>query len=114
MRPDVSRWRDRDSYDFFDMLPVEGLAWECLRRHEPYQGQYRALVTANTHTLPFPQEVQRRWGLRFPGPPRPVRPGAERFLVPGRSSGGPDPHATSRYSRGWPIYATYGYRRQAR
>ncbi|WP_245444326.1 transcriptional regulator domain-containing protein [Microvirga sp. KLBC 81] len=83
MKPDTSRWRDRESYDFFDDLPVEGLAWECLRRHEPYQQHYQTLVTAGSETLPLSQEEQHQWGLRFPGKAGPVRPGAGDILVPG-------------------------------
>ena len=30
MKPDTSRWRDQDQYEFYDALPVEGVAWECL------------------------------------------------------------------------------------
>ena len=44
MRPDTSNWRDDRSYDFLDALPIEGLAWECLRRHLPYQDHYATLV----------------------------------------------------------------------
>ncbi|MEZ5801964.1 MAG: DUF6499 domain-containing protein [Rhizobiaceae bacterium] len=46
MRPDTSNWRDDRSYDFFDTLPIEGLAWECLRRYRPYQDDYARLVDA--------------------------------------------------------------------
>ena len=47
MRPDTSDWRNDRCYDFFDTLPIEGLAWECLRRHIPYQKQYASLVDAS-------------------------------------------------------------------
>ncbi|WP_245418771.1 DUF6499 domain-containing protein [Mesorhizobium sp. WSM3864] len=67
MRPDTSQWRDHDSYDYFDALPIEGLAWECLRRHEPYQRHYRALLRTSSQKAPMPPEEQRIWGLRFPG-----------------------------------------------
>ena len=46
MRHDTSDWRDDRSYDFFDTLPIEGLAWECLRRYQPYQDDYAGLVDA--------------------------------------------------------------------
>ncbi|WP_407866611.1 transcriptional regulator domain-containing protein [Phyllobacterium phragmitis] len=71
MRPDTSNWRNRESYDSFEALPVEGLAWECLRRCEPYQQYYQELVAANTENAPLPEEAQRRWGLRFPGAAQP-------------------------------------------
>ncbi|MDH4993155.1 DUF6499 domain-containing protein [Aquamicrobium lusatiense] len=65
MRPDTSCWRDKKNYDFFDDLAIEGLAWECLRRHQPYQHQYQALVAASAEMEPFSPEVQQQWGLRF-------------------------------------------------
>ncbi|MFJ6321945.1 MULTISPECIES: transcriptional regulator domain-containing protein [unclassified Rhizobium] len=70
MKPDTSRWHDSDAYDFFDTLPIEGLAWECLRRHEPYQQHYRTLVRTKQESVSFSPDVQRRWGLRFPGTTR--------------------------------------------
>lgn len=65
MKPDTSRWRDDNSYNFFDNLPVEGLAWECLRRSDSYQRFYLALLRLGTERQPFPPEEQKRWGLRF-------------------------------------------------
>ncbi|WP_457153660.1 transcriptional regulator domain-containing protein [Mesorhizobium sp. P5_C1] len=81
MRPDTSHWRDNASYDYFDTLPVEGLAWECLRRHEPYQRHYQALLTTRAEKAPFHLETQRLWGLRFPGQAGFVRLGARRSVV---------------------------------
>ncbi len=66
MRHDTSDWRDDRSYDFFDTLPIEGLAWECLRRYQPYQDDYAGLVDAGVETHPLPDDMQQRWGLRFP------------------------------------------------
>jgi hypothetical protein len=82
MKPDTSRWRDHRSYDFFDTLPIEGLAWECLRRHEPYHDFYHGLVKAKLETVPLPGEAERRWGLRFLGQTGFVRSGAKDSLVP--------------------------------
>lgn len=65
MKPDTSRWRDRHSYDFFDDLTVEGLAWECLRRDETYQLFYRNLVHSGMVEEPLSRAVEHRWGLRF-------------------------------------------------
>ncbi|HMO31008.1 DUF6499 domain-containing protein [Enterovirga sp.] len=99
MRPDTSRWRDNDSYDYFDNLSPEGLAWECLRRQTPYQRQYRALTTARKETAPLPLEDQRRWGLRFPRAAELVRPRPSGLLVARSRSvraddcGGPRPSA---------------------
>ena len=95
MKPNTSRWRDSNSYDFFDSLPIEGLAWECLRRSNSYQSYHQALAIAGAEEEPFALEAQRRWGLRFPGKARYVRVDARRSLVtPGRS-GCVDPHAVS-------------------
>ncbi|WP_438273847.1 transcriptional regulator domain-containing protein [Nitrobacter sp.] len=84
MRPDTSRWREHSSYDYFDKLATEGLAWECLRRHTPYQHQYQALASAREDTAPLPVEDQRRWGLRFPGATESVCARANHLLVAGR------------------------------
>lgn len=65
MRPDTSNWRERLSYDFYDALSIEGLAWECLRRDEPYQLLYDSLVKVGSEAEPLPQDAERRWGLRF-------------------------------------------------
>lgn len=70
MKPDTSRWRDGDAYAFFDRLSIEGLAWECLRRHEPYQQHFRALVKIGRESVALSPDAQRRWGLRFPGATR--------------------------------------------
>ena len=81
MRPDTSDWRNDRCYDFFDTLPIEGLAWECLRRHIPYQKQYASLVDASAETLPLPREVQQHWGLRFPRKTRSFCPTATGGVV---------------------------------
>lgn len=92
MQPDTSRWRERSSYDYFDKLATEGLAWECLRRDTPYQHQYQALLSIQEDTKPLPLKDQRRWGLRFPGSPESVRIGTNRFLVAGGRSDRADVH----------------------
>ncbi|WP_394343024.1 transcriptional regulator domain-containing protein [Paenirhodobacter populi] len=114
MRPDTSHWRDHSNYDIFDTLPVEGLAWECLRRHEPYQTLYQSLVVAKSETLPLPLVIQNRWGLRFRGPSRPLRSCPEHFLVSRHRPGGPDPHAASRHASKGNISLPNRTRRQAR
>ena len=65
MKPDISRWRDHRSYDFYDSLPPEGLAWECLRRDKSYQAYYRRLTKAGAKDLPLPPDAEQCWGLRF-------------------------------------------------
>jgi Family of unknown function (DUF6499) len=98
MRPDTSRWRENDSYDYFDSLTAEGLAWECLRRDTFYQHQYRALLGAREETAPLPLEDQRRWGLRFPRAAEPIRPRASGLLVACGRSVGADDHVGPRPS----------------
>lgn len=65
MKPDTSNWRDGTSYDYFDALPTEGLAWECLRRSADYQHLYDMLIAEQLENTPLSQEVERHWGLRF-------------------------------------------------
>ncbi|WP_198021632.1 DUF6499 domain-containing protein [Mesorhizobium sp. WSM3224] len=97
MKPDTSHWRDNSSYDFFDDLPVEGLAWECLRRSDSYQRHYLALVREGFERDPFPTEAQKRWGLRFRGPTRLVGIDARRFVVTAGQPSGDDPHGIARF-----------------
>ncbi|WP_292156244.1 DUF6499 domain-containing protein [Mesorhizobium sp.] len=97
MKPDTSRWRDHNSYDFFDSLPIEGLAWECLRRSGSYQRHYLALVREGSERDPFPTEAQKRWGLRFRGPTRLVRIDARRSVVASSQLSGGDPHGVARF-----------------
>lgn len=81
MKPDISRWRDHRSYDFYDSLPPEGLAWECLRRDKPYQAYYRRLTNAGATDLPLPSHAEQRWGLRFPSTAFAVSRSTDRSLV---------------------------------
>lgn len=96
MKPDTSHWREQHSYDFFDDLTNEGLAWECLRRQEQYQRRYRALAAANADTAPLSIGDQRRWGLRFPCAAKPLRVRANRLLVSRGCPVGADAHAGAR------------------
>lgn len=110
MRPDTSDWRNDHSYDFLDALPIEGLAWECLRRHHLYQDQYASLVRTSAETLPLPHKQQQRWGLRFPCKARSFRNTATGDMVAiERSSHRPLVKA-ARLPAGCPKYA----RRQVR
>lgn len=70
MGPDTSKWRNVEAYDFYDAIPVEGIAWECLRRDLAYQARFSDLVKENAVRAPLREDVQRRWGLRFPGRPQ--------------------------------------------
>ncbi|RWR31908.1 hypothetical protein D2T31_02785 [Sinirhodobacter populi] len=98
MRPDTSSWRNHEGYDYFDGLPVEGLAWECLRRQEPYQAHYSRLVTAGDEAAPLSKEAESRWGLRFRCASGSVRRRARCFLVPGGRSIHRHPHGGTRTS----------------
>ncbi|WP_051357372.1 transcriptional regulator domain-containing protein [Azorhizobium doebereinerae] len=69
MKPDTSRRRDDASYDYFDNLSVEGLAWECLRRDEAYQDHYLSLVITGAGAEPLLREVEQRWGSNFAARP---------------------------------------------
>jgi hypothetical protein len=83
MRPDTSRWRASPSYDFMDLAGVDDLAWECLRRNRDYQQDYAGLRRDKSLDLPMPEEMERRWGLRFRGPAAPLRLRAARLLERG-------------------------------
>lgn len=100
MKPDTSRWRDSASYDYFDDLSVEGLAWECLRRDETYQDHYQSLVKAGSDADPLPREVEQRWGLRFRRAAISLRCGTERPVVAGCRSGHRTSRPTARVSSG--------------
>ncbi|WP_254688814.1 transcriptional regulator domain-containing protein [Shinella daejeonensis] len=81
MRPDTSDWRDDSRYDYFDSLPVEGLAWECLRRYVPYQELYSGLVNTAAEATPLPKDAEQLWGLRFRCQAGPVRAGPRCAVV---------------------------------
>lgn len=51
--PDTSLWCQESAYDYFDDLPLEGLAWEFLRRNPDYQRDYQSGAPALAD-----------WGLR--------------------------------------------------
>ncbi len=73
MKPDTSRWRAKSSYDFMDLVGVDDLAWECLRRNRAYQQDYAGLRRDKALDLPMPEDMEFRWGLRFRGPGAPLR-----------------------------------------
>ncbi len=98
MKPDTSRWRDQSQYEFYDALPVEGVAWECLRRNTAYQASFDYLVTQDAGHLPLSDDVQRRWGLRFPGRPPTFRARPTGRLVASCQSGRAD-------ARGYPGFS---------
>ncbi len=98
MKPDTSHWRNGETYGYFESLPVEGLAWECLRRYEPYQDDYRLIVRAKTETAPLPASSQMRWGLRFPGATQSFGNGSTDSLVSFGRSQRLDPRGDTRFS----------------
>lgn len=87
MGPDTSKWRNQDSYDFYDELSVEGIAWECLRRDLDYQARFTEFVTQRAERAPFEEEAQHRWGLRFSGRPEALHLRSAGDLVASRQSG---------------------------
>lgn len=98
MKPDTSRWRDQSQYKFYDTLPVEGVAWECLRRNAAYQTSFDELVTQDAGHLPLSDDAQRRWGLRFPGRPQTFRVRTTGHLVAACQSGRADARGRTRFS----------------
>ncbi|HQS11074.1 MAG TPA: DUF6499 domain-containing protein [Xanthobacteraceae bacterium] len=98
MKPDTSRWRDSRTYDYFDDLSVEGLAWECLRRDPSYQQAYRDLVDAERADAPLPAEAEHLWGLRCRRETLAPRDTAAGPLVPADQPGRHRPHRASRSS----------------
>lgn len=97
MKPDTSRWRDQSQYGFYDALPVEGVAWECLRRNAAYQASFDDLVTQDAGHLPLSDDAQRRWGLRFPGRPPTFRARPTGHLVAPCQSGRADAWGHARF-----------------
>ncbi|WP_296521621.1 DUF6499 domain-containing protein [Phenylobacterium sp.] len=87
MGPDTSNWRNQDSYDFYDELSVEGIAWECLRRDLDYQARFADIVTQKAVRAPFEEEAQHRWGLRFSGRSKALHSRPACDLVTARQSG---------------------------
>lgn len=98
MKPDTSRWRDQDQYEFYDDLPVEGVAWECLRRSAAYQASFDDIVAQGDRDLPLSDDVQELWGLRFPGRPQAFCSRSTRDLVARRQSGHADTRNGPRFS----------------
>ena len=63
MQPGTSKWRVKESYDYLERLPPEGLAWEFLRRNMDYQHDY------NLHKFERSSrskaDIANRWGLQY-------------------------------------------------
>lgn len=107
MRPDTSEWRDSRSYDYFDALETEGLAWECLRRSQPYQKHYASLVAEKLETMHLSPEAEQRWGLRFPRKTQPYNTISGRSLVHKRQHSDPRAHAPARIPVTFIIYTAH-------
>lgn len=73
MSDDPSRWHLASAYDYVDDLPVSDIAWEWLRRNEDYQSDFARTEEPRTDPRRLTRLMRRRWGLRFPGSPRPNR-----------------------------------------
>ncbi|WP_242220543.1 transcriptional regulator domain-containing protein [Shinella zoogloeoides] len=66
MTPDASTWRSSAEYDHLDTLTPSDLAWEWLRRNDAYDADCEASVTERGAPTSVNEQIQRRWGLRFP------------------------------------------------
>jgi hypothetical protein len=106
MKPDTSNWRNRTSYDYFDALTTEGLAWECLRRSIEYQHLYDKLIAENLETTPLSHEAERHWGLRFRRLTEPIVSATGRVLVNQRQFRRPCSYTPARRPVSIVIYAT--------
>lgn len=103
MKPDTSRWRDQDQYEFYDALPVEGVAWECLRRNATYQASFDDHVAQGTGHLPLVDDALHRWGLRFPGRRQPFRARPTGHLVIACQSRRADARGGARFSSAFAV-----------
>ncbi|GGZ32596.1 DUF2285 domain-containing protein [Asticcacaulis endophyticus] len=63
---DTTQWRSGRRYDFFDTLPANGLAWECLRRNEDYQKDFAEVQSDVCKDEPARHDIANRWGLLSP------------------------------------------------
>ena len=63
-------WRSRAAYQYAAAMEPESLAWEFLRRNPDYRETYKAVSAQADDGTDGPA---RRWGLRFPGGPKPAR-----------------------------------------
>ena len=66
MTPDASTWRSSAEYDHLDVLTPSDLAWEWLRRNDAYDADYEASATERGAPTSVNEQIQQRWGLRFP------------------------------------------------
>ena len=66
MTPDASTWRSSAEYDHLDTLTPSDLAWEWLRRNDDYDADYEASATERGAPTSVNEQIQQRWGLRFP------------------------------------------------
>ena len=98
MKPDTSRWRDQSQYEFYDALPVEGVAWECLRRNAAYQASFGDIVTQDAVHLPLSDDGQRRRRWRFLAEPPTFRARPTGHLVAPGQSGRADAWRHPRFS----------------
>lgn len=72
--PDPSPWLDAATYDYLDRLIPSDLAWECLRRNRRYHEDFHRAAAEQAAPLGTNDAIAARWGLRFPGSARSLRP----------------------------------------
>ena len=63
MQPDMSPWRVKESYDYLERLPPEGLAWEFLRRNTNYQRDYT--LRKSERRSRGKADTEKQWGLLY-------------------------------------------------
>lgn len=63
-------WRSPAAYRPAKNIPAAGFAWEYLRRHDEYHRDYQTITRAGKPASRSLEAFSRRWGLRFPLPPR--------------------------------------------
>jgi len=68
MQPDTSQWRVKESYDYLERLPPEGLAWEFLRRNMNYQRDYN--LRKSERRSRGKADPAKEWGLQVLVDPR--------------------------------------------
>jgi len=85
--PPASDWRSLTGHEYLKRLNRPGFAWEFLRRNPAYQEDYETMVrgaASDAGSGGMTRDVLAwRWGLSFPGRPKPCcRPGG-RVLAAG-------------------------------
>ncbi|MBS1164388.1 MAG: hypothetical protein H6R00_413 [Proteobacteria bacterium] len=65
-------WRSPAAYAHARSISASGFAWEYLRRDEDYRRDYQRVVALSQSSSDAKAAFSERWGLRFPGRPKPA------------------------------------------